>query len=431
MPVNLQGQIIKDVDVAGNPLYTSPAQPPTSADQVNPTSPVIIPNKEPTVVSPSGATAASAGATTFYDNYQKQLEEQTKQAEAAYKSTQTEVSTQQTSWLQKLMGMQTPSEAKSSAESQVGYPQTEYFASQKARIAELDKMSEEYNNIVARRDAEVARVEGLGGGASIDFVKGQTSEITRKYAPELNRMSAQMNAKAAVMEAERGLFSEAQNYIKDAVTAATADVKYNLDMFTTFYNMNQDKIDRLDTQYKDALDREYQNRKDEYEKTMEEKKLVGELLLNYPNSGISINDSIEDAYRKAGVEAGLDTGVEPVDEYVFSETQKNTGAARAGLSISEFTTLPGDVQNFYISLTAPQQEEIKTLIKEVQSGNTSVQDAVDAINSIQLTPAVKEHLIARVNAVAPQKTAGGGFLSRTWSTWTDWLSRTLYPSSYK
>jgi hypothetical protein len=66
------------------------------------------------------------------------------------------------------------------------------------------------------------------------------------------------------MKLQEGDFDTAQQYINQAIADKTADQKYNLDLFQTFYQMNQDSIDRLDKNQQQAI----QNAADEADRAM-------------------------------------------------------------------------------------------------------------------------------------------------------------------
>lgn len=91
----------------------------------------------------------------------------------------------------------------------------------------------------------------------------------------------------------------------------------------------------------------------------------------------------------------------------FSPTQINKGAQNAGLPGTDFTNLNHDVQNFYINggktLTA-----LNSAISDVKSGAQSAETVKQLITDSNQPDAVKQHLIQRIDAVAPKQNAGGG-----------------------
>lgn len=89
--------------------------------------------------------------------------------------------------------------------------------------------------------------------------------------------------------------------------------------------------------------------------------------------------------------------------YKFSSTQTNKGSANSGLSISQFKTLPGDVQNFYVNLSSAQTKDLNTLFSDVKSEALTPEAAKEEIDSKSLPPEVKDYLKTQVDLNAPTK----------------------------
>jgi hypothetical protein len=118
--------------------------------------------------------------------------------------------------------------------------------------------------------------------------------------------------------------------------------------------------------------------------------------------------SIGNQYLKGGLES---TGSGAGDK-VFTTGQKNNGAQNAGLTIEEFDGLSADVKNFFVNGTAASIKWFNTTVQDVQSGSTTMQEAVDTINTSNLPQPVKDYLTQRIKAAAPQGNGdGGGFWS--------------------
>lgn len=103
--------------------------------------------------------------------------------------------------------------------------------------------------------------------------------------------------------------------------------------------------------------------------------------------------------------------------YKFTATQINRGSAAAGVSLDDFKTLPGDVQNFYVN-NAAAVGDFNDVLAEVRSGETSAEAVIQTINSLSLPQTVKEFLIAKVREVSPEGggSSGGGTGGGFWST---------------
>lgn len=274
-----------------------PATPPGSAGAITTgINTPQIPTTTPTAGNISGASAGTASLGTFFDTLVKQNEENARQRAEAEKTRQAE--TQST--LSKLMSSITsPAAARTAAQAETGITPANYFAEEKAKIEEIGKLTEEYNSVKAARDAQIAGTQDKL--ASMNFINNQTAQIERNAAPRLNELSANINSKAAVLQALQGRFNEAQTYVNQAVQDATANTKYQMDLFNTFYQINQDSIDRLDTIYQDAFKTKMSLAQTAYEQDVKSKTDIGNLMIKNPQAGISMTDTLEQAYAKIGL----------------------------------------------------------------------------------------------------------------------------------
>ena len=257
------------------------------------------PFESPTPTLPTGdissAISGSDGLQAFSqyssDFYQQQLDRQEAQ------------SNQQATGFQSLLNsLKSPEEARSEAQAETGINVSDHFAQQEAGFAEIEGLTNEYNATMEAKDQQIAQTHDKL--ASNNFINNQIQQIERNAAPKLNRLSADINAKAAVMQAQQGNFAEAQKYVNQAVSDATAQNKFNSDMFEMAYKINQDAFEKVESIYSSAYTDTMAIAKLEYEQQLADKTAVGKLLLEYPNAGIDIyNDSIEEAIRKAGPSA--------------------------------------------------------------------------------------------------------------------------------
>ena len=287
-----------------------------------------IPNNVPL---PTQNTTDVNGLISFYksqfDTAQKQQEELLKQQQELQK----QQSTQTKPFLDRILGSRQPSDVRQETTTQTGIQPTEFFQSQKAGIAELETLNKEYNATVARRDQQIASVTGLAG-QSIDFMNNQVAQINRNAAPELNRMAANINAKAATFEAEQNRFAQAQQFIDKAVQAATADLKFNVDMFSVLYEVNQDQINRLDTKYQSALKDAQTAALKTWETAVVEKNDVGKLMMENPQAGITINDTLAQAQSKIARSGGT-------AKFQLDLAQERRLAGEAGVGAGLKTTI--------------------------------------------------------------------------------------------
>lgn len=274
------------------------AQAPTNAGDVKTTGSITLPDgSSPT----TGSNSTVDGMVKYYQSLFDTATQQQKDIQTQKDAALQQQKTQTQPFLDKLLGAKAPSQVRADAQTTTGVDPATYFADEKAKIAEIGSLNEEYNAAKANVDQQVADLTGQGKGIPLDLLNNQAAQIQRNAAPKLNQLSANINSKAAVLQASQGMFSEAQNYVNQAVTDATADLKFNSEMYQTFYDNNQNVIDGLDTKYKDALASAKDDAEKAYSLAHADKTVVGALMINpdYAGAGITINDSLEEAQAKA------------------------------------------------------------------------------------------------------------------------------------
>jgi tetratricopeptide (TPR) repeat protein len=258
-----------------------PSKAPTTTSDVVQTSKVNIPTTTPPSGNITNAFATAAKNGKFYEVVSQQSADDAaalqKQIDAVPNS---DTGKAQTSFLQKILGSKTPGEVRSETLDEIGINPKQYFANQQAALEEIKALSTDYNASVARRDKQIATIEDNSVGGWGDYVSEEVARVTRNAAIDLNQKSANINTKTAIMESERGNFKEAMDFVNQAVDDATADLKYNVDMFNTFYNVNKDAIDRLDGKYKDAIKnaRDYAEQSYIEKRKAEEKRISSQVL---------------------------------------------------------------------------------------------------------------------------------------------------------
>lgn len=195
----------------------------------------------------------------------------------------------------------------------------EYFEQEKKQIAAIESLTKDYNAVVAAKDKAIA--EASGRNQSKNSFNNETAQIERNYAPKLNNLSANINAQTAVLQASQGMFAEAQNYINQAVQDATAMTRFQLDALTTYYQANEDSINRLDASYKDSLKTALEIAQDTWQADVKEKENVGSLMIDFNRygAGILMSDTLEQATAKAAA---------------FNPTPKSTSNSSSGVTAS-------------------------------------------------------------------------------------------------
>lgn len=340
--------------IAGQNLSSATA--PTNASQVNNNvGNTNLPTNIPGMGNIAGATSATAGTQSYIDTQAQIAKDRQEQIRK-----QMELLNAQTKpLLDRLMGSLSPEQTRLQAQQQTGINPEEYFADQKAKIAEIGTLTQEYNAAKAQMEQQLAQTQDKLG--SMNFINNQTAQIQRNAAPVLNQLSANINAKSAVLQALQGNFAEAQNFVNQAVQDATAEYKYNADLYSTFYQLNKDAIETLDAPYKEAYTAALNLAQSTYEQSLKDKTKIGELMIDpaLRNAGITMNDTIEQAYAKASAVAG--------PNYVASQAAIHGGS---GSSSSTTST---------IKFTNTEQKNYDAFKSEIASYNSKE----EALNDLQ------------------------------------------------
>lgn len=97
------------------------------------------------------------------------------------------------------------------------------------------------------------------------------------------------------------------------------------------------------------------------------------------------------------------TPTAPTTTYKFTNTQLNSGSAKAGLTLEQFKTLDPDVQNFYVNATKDNVSDLQSAIAQVKSGDIDAEDAKKEIDALNLSTPVKEYFKTLIDQATPPK----------------------------
>ena len=266
-------------------------------------------------------------------------------------------------------------------ETKYGAQTPEYFAKRTADLAQVEALQKNYNASVAARDltlsGERERV------APMEFIGKRMDRIERDANIRLNQMSADINTKLGVMEAQRGNFMDAQTLINQAVSDYTAQYKWQYDVTKDYMDINYTQIQNLKAEQRDILSNVTNLALKTYELKLNQTTTIGDLILKYPTAGIKISDSIEEATRKASIVAaqqeiaqttsgsssgGTSGGGTTSVKSVFTQTQSNKGAANAGVSFEDFAALDDFTKNIFIN-GMTEINKVKKSIDEAVAAN--------------------------------------------------------------
>lgn len=411
---------------------------PTNLSQIgDPMSSPTMPTSSPTTYDIFGAMGASSGLKSYYDTQAQILQDQQRFEESLRQQiAKTDSGKAESGLLSKLLNRQSPTEIRQEAFKETGIDPKKYFAEQKARIAELETLNKEYNNV--KMQVEEQKAAALDKYATNNFINNQQAQIDRNAAPKLNMMSANINAKVATMQAIEGNYQEALKYVNMAIDAATEEYRYNLDMYSMFKEQNAEMFERIAKPYQQAYDLKLSMVEQAYKDQRAEKEQMGDLLLSAAKEGVDLSSymtgSLEEMMQAYSSGVSRQTLIDKADSgsvtsssgYRFTSTQLNKGSSNSGLSLDSFKSLPGEVQNFFVNLSATQAGEIRQVLSDVQSGELSANEAMELFDGLALSPEVSnyfQNIIGTGSQSAPTKTplfgnpfeGSGNIIQNFWS----------------
>lgn len=87
----------------------------------------------------------------------------------------------------------------------------------------------------------------------------------------------------------------------------------------------------------------------------------------------------------------------------------NSGAAKAGVSVSQFKTMPADVQNFYANAPQANITAVNDVLAKVANGQTSPAQAKTWVASLGVPQTMKDYLNGKIGGTTATSASSGGF----------------------
>ena len=351
-------------------VTTAPPTQPTTAGQVNNAPNVNMPQTSTSNSNISLATSTGAGANAYWDQMMKEQEAERQRQLAAIQGQ----AAQNQSMMDKLLGNQkSRDQIQAEKEAQLGINTAQSLANIKAKEAELKSLTADYEK--AKKDVETQIESAFGKMGSMNFINNQVAQIRREAAPFLNNLAANVNMKAAEVATEENDYARAQNLIDKAVENTVADQKDALNMFKTFYDMNQDAFDRMDSVYVNAYKEKMGLLERQYNEAKDTAKTVLNMSLEYSNAGILPTDSMEEAVAKV---KSSDGGVSKAD---LMEVQGGLYNIRTGTWMVQPKATTGDDEKSSLGLEAGNF--VDQLQAAINSGMSASQAAVDVVGYLE------------------------------------------------
>lgn len=320
--------------------------------------------------------------------------------------------------------------------------------------AQVDNIRNVYTGIISQ--AKIGGEDRLGRTRAVSARSGTLGQDFGNA--EMDRTTKVNEKEIAALEAEREvrvgeLFKEADRLAEEKITAGTTEAKANTEKWMTHLEGLQTKSkDNIANLAKSGVTLD-QMSDDDYKKLLDnsgysQEELRTQFLLNKPKDqvltshtegskhiivykdpvtgktrteSIDLGFTVPKAYKSEKLENGsiifypekFDPNIPMKDQimtfggggsgnggYKFTDTQKNGGAAKAGLTPEGFKALAPDMQNFFVNAPDAGLKSIMDMINAVKTGKPLTADDGTVLNAINinkyldestLTPAVKEY----------------------------------------
>ena len=238
-----------------------------------------------------GADSTAGAAIGVVDATEQRLKDEA----AARQTAIDEAAKTEKSWLTKLTTAGKTTETKlAEEEEEAGVAGlSEEAKTQKLKVVGLQS---DINKLGIEEQAELDRLNERGGGMS--WASAEANTIQRRYAREKAYLSADLYAEAAVLSVYSDNLTEAKNSAKDAVNAFMYDQEQEVKRFEYLYDYHSDFLDSLKAEDKAIVDEAKATAETEKDKVEAEKYQIMEWKMKYPNSGILLADTVEEATLK-------------------------------------------------------------------------------------------------------------------------------------
>jgi hypothetical protein len=253
---------------------------PLSAEQIKPQSQLQINELSGEKPELSLAFSDIAGMKTGNDIMAKKIVEDQKRLEASQKES--------TSLWDKLAGSKTSAEVASDTASQLGYDPAQYLAQRQTDIAEMESLQKQYQDMIGMSDNERLNIEN-NPSFSKEFANKEWTYAEKKWNSRLNTLAGAINTKASIMKLKDENYTQATQYIQQAVNNYTADLKTQYDQYDKFRQDNKDLFNELGDDYVKVYDTAERFALQEYQDKRNEKTQIGNLMAEYPDAPWTAN----------------------------------------------------------------------------------------------------------------------------------------------
>jgi hypothetical protein len=163
-------------------------------------------------------------------------------------------------------------------------------------IAEAQTIRESIAKLEDAKNQEILSMRERGG-VSQTTLNARENIAEMKWNSRISAESAKLSGYAATIDALNGNITRAQTFITQAVNAATYDQEQSVNRLQNIYDMNKDLFTTLGSQYQNAFNKAIDIKQQELTDAKTQKTAIGKLMIDYPNAGITLDMSLEQAIK--------------------------------------------------------------------------------------------------------------------------------------
>jgi len=182
------------------------------------------------------------------------------------------------------------------AEQQEKWGISESFQQIKDITALTLPLQQQIADITIQETAEIDRASQMG--MSEGWLRRKETEIHNKYNKLKAPIATQLNAYAAQAQTLQGNLGMANQFANQAVQAATYDQEFEYNTIKAFMDLNNDFLQSLKADQRFYFTNALDIAKSNFDLARSDKAQVMSWSLQYPEVGITLNDSKEQAFNK-------------------------------------------------------------------------------------------------------------------------------------
>lgn len=255
------------------------------------TNPNYVPPKTIVEKDFSGSNTVTNLVQTQLDALQKEKADAQAKLEAAGKGGATDIAGLIASYKTPTMDL---AGAESRAETKYGT--ADALAKMQQQNAIVAGIQGELNQLNTEEMIAIDRAEGRV--ASRGAIEDEKNTIQRDYNIKKAYKNAELYAQAALAQVYSNNYENAQNLVAKAVDYYITEIQQQIADYKDIFSMQSDWIKSLKDDEKDLLKMKYDELVKEEKDVTSEKTEVLDLMIQYPNAGISIKDSVTEAGMK-------------------------------------------------------------------------------------------------------------------------------------